>query len=273
MAVFLIAASSAGACSFSLEGYTAGDRDAGGEDAGPQNADTGIEDAGRADGGDYAAVVLSDNPILYFRLDERTGNALNLGTAEVAGTYGDAVVRGVSGLLRSSSNAAVSYPGDSNKNTLITVPANVSLQPADQISVECWVRASPWRDMRLVSYGDDLSAPFEAWVLQSLQGTVSFYIGNPGALLNGATTMLSDATYHLVGTYDGHALRVYVNGEPDGAVAAAGQLGPYDSVNGLGIGGGFTGSPPSLSGILDEVVVYSHALSADRVRAHYLAGR
>jgi hypothetical protein len=277
MAVFLTAASWTGACSFALEGYTAGDPDAGGGDAGPRNADTGIEDAGREDasldGGDYAAVVLSDNPIAYFRLDERTGDAVNLGSTGVAGTYGSAVVRGVSGLIQSASNAAISFPGDSNKNTLITVAPNVKLQPADEVSVECWVRALPWRDMRLVSYGDDLNAPFEAWVLQSLDGKVSFYLGNPGALLDGTTTMLSNTTYHVVGTYDGHALRVYVNGEPDGTAAATGQVGPYDGVNGLGIGGGFTASPPSLSGVLDEVAVYSYALTADRVRAHYLAGR
>jgi hypothetical protein len=273
MAVFLAAALWAGACSFSLEGYTAGDHDAGkqdGDDAAGRPDSDG--DAADVDAGDYAAVVLSDNPILYFRLDERTGNAINLGTAEVAGTYGNAVVRGVSGLLSSSSNAAVSYPGDSNKNALVTVAANPNIQPDSEVSVECWVRASPWRDMRLVSYGDDLQAPFEVWVLQSLDGRVDFYIGGAGAELGGATTMLSDTTYHLVGTYDGLALRVYVNGEPDGTVSAAGKI-TYDGINGLGMGGGFTGSPPSLSGVLDEVAVYSHALTADRVRAHYLAGR
>ena len=75
--------------------------------------------------------------------------------------------------------------------------------------------------------------------------------------------------YHLVATYDGKTLRLFVNGK----LAADGR-----SRQGLATGragltvGAKTGGGYNFSGTIDDVAVYGTALSASTVRTHYDAG-
>ena len=64
---------------------------------------------------------------------------------------------------------------------------------------------------------------------------------------------------------------VYANGESQGSQTAAFSI--AGAVADFVVGAEAGGSGNYLAGTLDEVAVYDHALSADRVRAHYLAGR
>jgi hypothetical protein len=75
----------------------------------------------------------------------------------------------------------------------------------------------------------------------------------------------------VVATFDGLELAVYANGESQGSQTAAFSI--AGAVADFVVGAEAGGSGNHLAGTLDEVAVYDHALSADRVRAHYLAGR
>ena len=84
--------------------------------------------------------------------------------------------------------------------------------------------------------------------------------------------MGSGNTYHVVGTYDGTNLRIYVNGALEGTVARPGSV-PDSSLGGALAGGGWGTLPsPAFAGRLDEVAIYGSALSGARVQAHYTEG-
>src|SRR5438132_945231 len=91
-----------------------------------------------------------------------------------------------------------------------------------------------------------------------------------GALLpvNGPTLPLNTWT-HLVGTFDGTTLRLYVNGA---LAASATAQGPLASGSGPAFIGRLGQNLYPFQGSLDEVAVFPVALSADRVRNHYLGG-
>jgi hypothetical protein len=75
---------------------------------------------------------------------------------------------------------------------------------------------------------------------------------------------------HIVGSYDGATLRLYVNGAAAGA-AAVGTLASGSGpafIGHLGAEGGSPGIYP-FSGSIDEVALYGSALSASRVLAHF----
>src|SRR5207247_674100 len=74
---------------------------------------------------------------------------------------------------------------------------------------------------------------------------------------------------HLVGTFDGTTLRVYVNGA---LAASAAAQGPLASGSGPAFIGRLGQNLYPFVGSLDEVAVFPVALSADRVRNHYLGG-
>ena len=79
----------------------------------------------------------------------------------------------------------------------------------------------------------------------------------------------------VVGTYDGSAVRIYVNGALVGSVSFSGGptwSGSRDLMLGRKVG---TASQATsfLDGILDEAAVYNAALAAGTITAHYNAGR
>ena len=71
--------------------------------------------------------------------------------------------------------------------------------------------------------------------------------------------------YHFAGTYDGDALRIYINGELEGET---GGVPPIDTSDlDLWIGADDWQLPTtSLPGIMDDVRIYSKALTADEIK-------
>ena len=79
---------------------------------------------------------------------------------------------------------------------------------------------------------------------------------------------------HLIATYDGNVIRIYVNGLLDTEMAAPGSVSPKPPTaqnlieSGVGIGNQTQRDRP-FNGLIDEVALYPSALSAARVLAHY----
>ncbi len=70
---------------------------------------------------------------------------------------------------------------------------------------------------------------------------------------------------HLTGTFDGKVMRLYVDGEPAASMDRPGPVKPNEHP--LTLGSYETGHVAHFVGILDEVRLYSRALTAEEVRA------
>ena len=85
----------------------------------------------------------------------------------------------------------------------------------------------------------------------------------------GGADLPSGVFVHVVATYDGAQMRVYVNGRETGAGATDNTAMPATTVNAFigsaGIGTNY------FKGDIDEVAVYDKALSAVQIAAHYAA--
>ncbi len=80
--------------------------------------------------------------------------------------------------------------------------------------------------------------------------------------------------YHLVGTYDGTAIKLYVDGALIGSRAASGAVADYGRPLLIGGFANFV-APASLDftpGMIDEVALFDRALSASEIQAIYNAG-
>ena len=79
---------------------------------------------------------------------------------------------------------------------------------------------------------------------------------------------------HLIATYDGAVIRIYINGVLDTEAAAPGTVSPKPPTpqnlieSGVGIGNQTQRDRP-FNGLIDEVALYPSALSAGRVLARY----
>ena len=92
--------------------------------------------------------------------------------------------------------------------------------------------------------------------------------GNESA--SSLTALQPGTWYHVVGTYDGTTMRMYVNGVQVDSNASSRSIPDHASALAMGTknGGG-----AYLGGTMDEVAIYSSALTAQQVSEHYNAGR
>ncbi len=147
--------------------------------------------------------------------------------------------------------------------------------PTQDISVEAWVRIDrpqPWGGL-LGTLQDN--GEFErGWLLGFVNSNFSFALAagpDPRlTYLQSPTPFLTNHWYHVVGTYDGAELRIYVNGRPENrATHLSGPIAyppaaPY-------VVGGYLDADEfySTAGALHEIRLYRRALAADEIARRY----
>ncbi|HEY4425929.1 MAG TPA: fibro-slime domain-containing protein, partial [Pyrinomonadaceae bacterium] len=167
----------------------------------------------------------------------------------------------------------------------IQIPDATRLKPAN-ISVSAWVKFDS-----LTSVTSDVglqyilfkrgNGPFEAFSLFKLRGTgpddrIHFLVGsNPTVNLRAAavstTVITTGQYYHLAGTYDGHDIKLYVNGVLERTQPANFDIG-YLNGKPLVIGGSGEPFNGRVRGDVDEVQIYNRVLSATDVQSIYETG-
>jgi PKD repeat protein len=218
--------------------------------------------------GSYSQVVFGDNPLLYWRLSEGSGAFLDqTANHNDASASGTGVARSQPSLLTSDSNASVKFTDGSSS---VIDPTVIGL-PSDRISVEAWIKTNGnanWIDYVKHAWG---GTGGQGWNLFSNSaGTLTWGLyqsGGPQIVVTAPGLIKAGTVYHVVGTYDGSALRLFANGQQV-ASAAVGALALNNTVTGVN-----SGNTDTSAGVwIDEVAVYPTALSAAQVLAHFNAG-
>lgn len=184
---------------------------------------------------------------------ETTQSALSAGSVVGGVTFGQV------GALRGSMDTAASLNGSTG---YISVPTSGLPASGATFSLEAWVKlaANPASAGPILVLGQTGSRTF---FQVNSAGTVS--VGS-GSTITSPSAISLNAWHHLVATYDGATLTLYV----DGASVASGASSSAITYGNAWIGQSLAGA--FLSGLLDEVAIYGAALSAARVTAHYNAG-
>lgn len=237
-----------------------------------------IEPIGVADSGatgtattGYVQTIQADGPLAYYRLDEATGTiADDISGNMNQGTLHGTITLGVTGLLTSGGDTAMTFDGTTGYISLPT-----SLIPTGSghaWSLECWCRVtslpgSTWNSM--VNMGTISAGTLAGIYINNTGGTVTFAVGTGSVNIFSSTHVATNTTYHVVGTYDGTNIRLYVNGSlVAGPSAVTVNLGTtYASI-------GADSSPAQefFGGTIDEAAFYNYALSSGQVSNHYTVG-
>ncbi len=104
--------------------------------------------------------------------------------------------------------------------------------------------------------------------LNSTDNTTSGYLGWNSKLSGGIGVY-----EHLVATYDGTTMKLYVNGESTGTTRAysAGSTGILKDLNGVTIGGNFNSTQPYFNGDIPIAKIHNRALTAGEVKQNFNA--
>ena len=239
----------------------------------------------RAGGVGYAAEVIADNPVSYWRFEEASGPyeaTYGASTATVVGSP----TRAAPGAARSA--RAVGFP---------TVSSYVQLGAAGSLpgsayraafTFECWFKVATFTavDTGQVYYqlvGTDTSSDAfsdRSWSMG--MGRYTSNLGHVAVLVAVGTTVaevgwnvrLDDNVWHHgVGVYDGGTLKMYVDGVLRASAAKTGSVNAGSRVPVVGLNHYHSSPYPAVAfpGVVDEVAIYPTALSAARVLAHYQA--
>jgi len=216
----------------------------------------------------YHEVVLADDPLAYFRLGESEGDVAADAVGDFPGRYvGEAIEYGVAGLVRGG-DTAIRLTGAER----VVIGDSFSFADGQPFSLEAWIQAETLDDeIRVV-----MAKPFTSEVGEQgyslavrQEAGIRFWFARDGQQKRVLGDYSVRQVAHVVATYDGQTARVYVNGVQLGSgripftlVENEGEFVLGNSRQGIGF-----------VGILDEVAVYGVALSPERVRAHYDAGK
>jgi hypothetical protein len=134
---------------------------------------------------------------------------------------------------------------------------NANTADLKDITLAAWVKlnSTPSGIMRFITVGDEKA------VLRYENGDLHFYIRTAdGAfhhLRHGG--LQADTWYHVVGTYDGSQMRLYLDGAQVEIQPVSGALAGGDTIK-------LSHSDETLDGLLDEVIVYRQSLSDSDVQ-------
>jgi hypothetical protein len=218
--------------------------------------------------GAYAASVVSDQPLRYFRLGDSTGAAatdLSAGCRYAA--YAPSALR-VAGLLKADGDGAVA--NDPATLTTIVSASAGGLPSTGPRSVELWAQTSSTAAQALLSYGRT-NANTQYFQLSIRGGNQVVFMGWGDDMVFGTPYPINDGNPHQVAlTYDGGTLLTFfLDGQQIGQGGLGGPLQTALGAQGLWLGNGVDGV---FQGTLDEFAFYPSVLGPDRVNAHWRAG-
>lgn len=207
------------------------------------------------------------NPVVetigLWPLDEISGTAVDDATGSSPGTYVNGPTLGVSGIDSDGVGTAVSFDG---VDDYVEIASNPALDPSEGLTVEAWCKAG--------AYSGSLVQRVKAYELRPQpNGNLIWRIWIDGAretLTAGRGTVSTGRVHQLVGTYDGTKMRLYLDGYE---VASRNASGPPDrgTTDPLYIARN-SRTDTYFGGVVDDVAIYSEALSAATVLEHFRRG-
>ena len=199
-----------------------------------------------------SSVALSQTAKLIARwsLDEGSGDVVK---DDVGGNNGE-FVGGKLNWVDAKFGKGLEFPG---KNIHVAIKKNPALESADSVTLSAWV------NFMQVGGREDIASYDDSYAVITQSGIFNAFIhqGNNWPMANGQTQIKTEEWYFAAMTYDGANVNIYVNGEIDGSIAAPGKIAYQNTELWLGAAPADPGQAWYLNGILDEVEIWSKAMT------------
>ena len=243
----------------------------------------------------YDANIRFDQPVAYFRFEETAGSvSTNSGTSGINGAYfeGDEAAPGEGGVAREPGNVPGPRPTDFAGFAANNLAANFDgvddwvdaraqyLQGRSAFTLEYWVRPHRTNDIgevgpgrvALVGQNDAIEYGFIT------PTTIQIWTAGGGSLdttyATNGVPLKDDEWHHVATIATGAAIQNYFDGVLVGTGGTAtANYGSSTYFVHIGGAGGFDATGNWFTGQLDEVAIFDKAISADRVAAHFRAGK
>ena len=203
--------------------------------------------------------VVTDGLISYWTFDEADieGDTVNDVWGENHGTMVNSP-KIIEGKVRS----ALEFDGTS----FVDCGNDESSDFVDGITVEAWVKVNGWTgaDAHISKKG----LVFSAWIQDSTHKPAwSPHVGGGWQTMYGSDPLDTGEWYHYAATYNGSARIIFINGEDEGNMKLSGPL--NTTADNVRIAVDSPTNEKFLDGCLDEVRVYSRALTEEEIQQNF----
>jgi hypothetical protein len=218
---------------------------------------------------DYRATVLATSGVVgYWRLGETSGTTATDSAGTNHGTYTNGVTLGAADAIAGDPNTAATFDGT---NDYVNVPDSAALKPATQVSVEAWVKPNAGiPNYRSVATKTSTNSWNNGYGMYAWSGGIDFWVNDDA---NDVLTIAlpTGSWSHVVGTFNGTSVRIYLNGVLAQTFNYTASL--SHAVTPLRIGDAAGTSNYHWPGGLDDVAVYNTALNATTIHDHFRCGQ
>lgn len=221
---------------------------------------------------DYPDLVIADGPLFYLKLGEASGaSAVDSSGNARHFTYNGTPGYGSQSLLENHpENTAVLHDGSTTYESI----ADAAWMDVSAITLEAWIQTSATGIFQVIMSRDNFSTQ-QMWQLRIRDTNVVDFVFYKSTaptvpIIYITNAIVTDGVpHHIVATYDGTNVAVYVDSVPALRATSPGTL----NTGTLGIDiGRNNGGIQHLSGVGDEVAMYGRALSSIEVREHFQQG-
>ena len=226
--------------------------------------------------GQYPKAVLDANPAAYWRLGENNGSVQDW-TGYADATAGNQVTRGVTGAIVGDVNKAARFSGSSNSRVYSTR----SVVGPNRFSLEAWFKTTSTTGGKIIGFGTSStstnSSNYDRHVYMGTDGKLRFGV-NPNTLrvLTSPAAYNDGLWHHLVASLGSAGMRLYVDGalraQDPGTLSGQQISGGFWHIGGDSVAGWPGAGSDNFAGDIDDVAVYSRALTSSEVAAHRVAG-
>jgi PKD repeat protein len=232
--------------------------------------------AGTPEIGEYAKVVLGDNPAGYWRLGETSGSTTDT-TSYANATVGAGVVRGAPGALAGSTNAAMEFPGTSNTSRVYSTRR---VAGPIRFSVEAWFKTTSTAGGKIVGFGStsgtNNSGTYDRHVYMGADGRLTFGVSPAVArTITSPGAYNDDAWHQVVASVGIRGMEMYVDGTlvaTDPNVTFTLPASGYRRIGGDALGTWPNAAGENFVGSIDEVSVYGRQLDQVDILRHLSTG-
>jgi hypothetical protein len=216
----------------------------------------------------YRATVGNDHPVAYWPMDEASGTIMR----DISGNGNNGAYEGSVNFGQPGAFADGPSVGLDGVSGSARVPDGGSLQ-LNTVSIELWINKPS--DIEYGAYvtknfapGSDLGGGWFQLLNHRHDGRLEFRVTADSSTVASNATLALNTWYYVVATYDGKTARLYVNGKLDNSADVLAT--PKQNADPLLIGRRADGLYNQTR--VSQVAIYSSALSADRIAAHWRAG-
>ncbi len=230
-----------------------------------------LQAAAPVDDQSYRDLIMSDGPVAYWRLDGESGSTAVDEMGNHDGTYNGDPTLGASSLIQSGTSAQ--FDGSDDYVDMGRPTEFTASYLGSTLTVEVWAYLDDVStDQYLVSSGSGSGNDNFVIAVMS-DAALRFYVdsSNGQAWEDSGFVVETGKTYHMVMTYDGSAVRGYVNGNLvyENSADVGGDLVAAD---GNLCVGSRNGDDRFTTGRIDEPAIYDRALTAAEIEEHYNKG-